>query len=54
MTIEDAPQVMGDVGEIHERDVKKVVDFVKANRAALVDLWNEDVSAWGIDFEKLV
>lgn len=45
--------MIGDVGEIQERDVNMAIDFVKANKGALVELWNEDVDPWDISFKKV-
>jgi hypothetical protein len=41
VTISDEPGVIGDTGELSEKDVNLSKEFVKLNKDVLLDYWNE-------------
>jgi hypothetical protein len=41
ITIEDNPKVIGDAGEIKQKDIKKAIEFIKLNKELLLDIWND-------------
>lgn len=43
ITIEDKPEVIGDTGEISNKDIQKVVDFIKKNKLTLLKVWNDEI-----------
>jgi len=40
MTISDNPEVIGNTGDIKEKDIKEVKNFILRNKQSLLDYWN--------------
>ena len=41
VTIEDMPEVIGDIGKLKAKDINKIKEFVILNKEVLLDYWNE-------------
>lgn len=44
ITVEDEPQIVGSTGLITPRDVQKAVQWVRLNKAALLEVWSQRAS----------
>lgn len=45
ITISDTPRKIGDSGEIKNKDVNTLINFVKINKDILLDLWYDKISS---------
>jgi hypothetical protein len=40
ITVSDNPEVIGNTGDIKEKDIKEVKNFIIKNKQVLIDYWN--------------
>jgi hypothetical protein len=42
MTLEDEPRVIGELGQIRQKDIELVEEFIKKNKSLLLAYWDQD------------